>query len=52
MSATTEHPRVFISYSWTDPEHEQFVLDLATTLRGHGVDAMLDKWDLKPGQDK
>lgn len=27
-------------------------MGLATTLRGHGVDAILDKWDLKPGQDK
>lgn len=52
MSATTEHPKVFISYSWTNVEHEQFVLDLATALRNHGVDALLDKWDLKPGQDK
>lgn len=52
MSNTTEHPRVFISYSWTSPEHEQFVLDLATTLRDNGVDAILDKWHLKPGQDK
>lgn len=52
MSATTEHPKVFISYSWSGPEHEQDVIDLATTLRSHGVDAVLDKWDLKPGQDK
>ena len=52
MSATTEHPKVFISYSWYGPEHEQDVIDLATTLRNHGVDAVLDKWDLKPGQDK
>lgn len=52
MSATTEHPKVFISYSWTSVEHEQFVLELATSLRNHGVDAILDKWDLKPGQDK
>lgn len=52
MSATTEHPKVFISYSWTNVEHEQFVLELATALRNHGVDAILDKWDLTPGQDK
>lgn len=52
MSATTENPKVFISYSWTSVEHEQFVMDLATSLRNHGVDAILDKWDLKPGQDK
>jgi hypothetical protein len=52
MTTTTQNPRVFISYSWTDVEHEQFVLELATALRSHGVDAVLDKWDLKPGQDK
>lgn len=52
MSATTQHPKVFISYSWSGPEHEQFVIDLTTALRGHGVDAILDKWDLQPGQDK
>lgn len=52
MSATTEHPKVFISYSWTSVAHEQFVMDLATSLCNHGVDAILDKWDLKPGQDK
>lgn len=52
MSASTEHPKVFISYSWTNLEHEQFVVDLATALRSHGVDAVLDKWDLKPGHDK
>ncbi len=52
MGSTTEHPKVFVSYSWTNVEHEQFVMDLATSLRNHGVDAILDKWDLKPGQDK
>lgn len=52
MNATTKPPKAFISYSWTNAEHEQFVLELATSLRTHGVDAVLDKWDLKPGQDK
>lgn len=52
MSTSTTHPKVFISYSWSTPEHEEFVIELATTLRGHGVDAVLDKWDLKPGHDK
>ena len=32
-------------------EHQQWVLDLATSLRDNGVDAILDKWDLKEGQD-
>lgn len=52
MSATTSPPKVFISYSWSGAEHEQFVIELATALRTHGVDAILDKWRLQPGQDK
>jgi len=44
-------PKTFISYSWTSPEHEQWVLDLATQLRESGVDVIFDKWDLKEGDD-
>ena len=44
-------PKLFISYSWTDAEHEQRVIDLATELRECGVDVILDKWDLKEGHD-
>lgn len=44
-------PKVFISYSWSSPEHQQWVVDLATQLRENGVDAILDKWDLKEGHD-
>ena len=43
--------KAFISYSWSSPEHENWVLDLATRLRESGVDAILDKWDLKEGQE-
>jgi hypothetical protein len=46
-----ENPKFFISYSWTSPEHEQWVLSLATELRESGVDVILDKWDLKEGHD-
>ncbi len=46
-----ESPRVFVSYSWSSPEHEKWVLDLATELRENGVDVVLDKWDLKEGDD-
>ena len=44
-------PRLFISYSWSSPAHEQTVIDLATELRDSGVDVTLDKWDLKEGHD-
>lgn len=44
-------PKLFISYSWSSVEHEQRVLDLATELVESGVDAILDKWNLKEGDD-
>lgn len=44
-------PRVFISYSHEEVEHNQWVMKLAADLRSNGVDAYLDKWDLIPGQD-
>ena len=44
--------KVFISYSWSTPEHDDWVLSLAHQLVGDGVDVVLDKWDLKEGQDK
>jgi hypothetical protein len=44
-------PKLFISYAWSNPQHEQWVLDLATQLRESGVDVILDKWDLKEGHD-
>ena len=42
-------PKVFISYSWSS---DALVLDLAQRLVSHGVDVVLDKWELKEGQDK
>jgi len=43
--------KVFISYSWTTPEHEEWVLSLAKRLISDGIDVVLDKWDLKEGHD-
>ncbi|MGQ3300108.1 SEFIR domain-containing protein [Reyranella sp.] len=44
-------PKLFISYSWSTPDHEAWVLNLATELRESNVDAILDKWDLREGHD-
>lgn len=44
-------PRVFVSYSHDSAEHKSWVLEFATTLRNRGIDAILDQWDLKPGDD-
>lgn len=46
-----ENPKLFISYSWSSPEHEQWVLKLATELREAGIDVIFDKWDLREGHD-
>lgn len=45
-------PRVFVSYSWSSVEHQEWVIDLAKDLVANGVDVVLDKWSLREGQDK
>lgn len=44
-------PKLFVSYSWTSPDHVAWVLKLATELQESGIDVVLDKWDLKEGYD-
>lgn len=46
-----DNPKLFISYSWSNPLHEQWVIDLASELIESGVQVILDKWDLKEGHD-
>ena len=46
-----EHPKVFISYSHDSPEHRRWVSELGAKLRHNGIDAILDQWDLGPGDD-
>jgi hypothetical protein len=48
----TDNPKIFISYSWTNPSHESWVINLAERLTADGVDVSIDKWDLKEGHDK
>jgi hypothetical protein len=45
-------PRIFLSYSWTDPDHERWVEAFACRLAGDGVYVLFDKWDLEGGKDK
>ena len=46
-----EHPKVFISYSHDSAEHRRWVSELGAKLRHNGIDAILDQWDLGPGDD-
>lgn len=44
-------PKVFISYSWSSPTHQEWVIQLASELIESGIEVVLDKWDLKIGQE-
>lgn len=37
-------PRVFVSYSWDDVEHQDWVWKLASNLRDNGIDATFDRF--------
>ena len=43
--------KAFISYAWDNQEHKNWVLNLASNLRSHGVDVILDQWDTRLGND-
>jgi len=51
MTTDTPQPKLFISYSWTTPTHEQWVEDLAQRLEEDDVDVIIDKWVLREGHD-
>lgn len=52
MSNTiVSEPKLFISYSWSSPDHEAWVITLAEELTSQGIHVILDKWDLQPGHD-
>jgi len=44
-------PKAFVSYSWSSPEHIEWVKSLVNELAANGVDAQLDKFHLREGQD-
>lgn len=47
-----KHKKIFISYSWSNQKHQNWVTNLATRLREDSVDVIYDKWSLKAGHDK
>jgi hypothetical protein len=51
--SATGAPRAFLSYSWDDREHQQWVTEFAERLQGEsGVEIIFDRWHLNPGDDK
>lgn len=51
MENKIEHPKIFISYSWSSEEYQEKVMDLAVKLQGDGVEVIIDKWIMQPGND-
>lgn len=45
------NPIVFISYSWDDEHHKEWVLNLANRLSSDGIDTILDRYYLRPGKN-
>jgi hypothetical protein len=41
--------KAFLSYSWDDDTHTEWVEQLATKLRSDGIDVSLDRWHAAPG---
>ena len=42
-------PSAFLSYSWDDDEHREWVKQLAIRLTADGVEVTLDRWHAAPG---
>jgi hypothetical protein len=47
--ADGKNPTLFISYSWDDVDHQEWVRSLAHRLVENGVDVKLDQWNIQPG---
>ena len=43
--------KIFISYSWGDKKHQDWVRNLGTRLLSDGIDVTLDRWSAKEGHD-
>lgn len=51
MEIKNNVPKVFISYSWDNEIHQQWVVELASTLTKNGIYVYFDKYDLYAGKD-
>lgn len=51
MQQRKARPRVFISYSWDNDEHKEWVLTLADKLKEDDVDIKLDRYDMYAGRN-
>jgi len=45
-----DHPTVFVSYKWGEEDQNAWVERLARDLRTRGINALLDKWEVRLGE--
>lgn len=45
------HKTIFISYSWDNEDHKEWVFKLANGLVNNGIDVLLDQYDLSAGNE-
>ncbi len=46
-----EKPKVFVSYAWGSEDYQEKVLYFCSQLRRDGIDVILDKWNMREGND-
>lgn len=46
-----DYPTVFISYSWDDEPHKDWILNLTKRLFDKGINVLLDRMELRPGKN-
>ena len=51
MEEKNKIPKVFLSYARTNSEYADSIMEFAYALREDGIDASVDEWDLKLGDD-
>lgn len=51
VNSKPRHPKVFISYTHDDLDHQIWVEHFAKDLMSNGIDVVLDQWDLSGGAD-
>jgi DNA-binding response OmpR family regulator len=45
----SRNPKVFISYKWEGDDHNDWVMKIAVDLRSAGIEASLDRWEVRLG---
>lgn len=51
LTVNQERPCVFLSYSWSSPDHQESVKKLAKELTELNIHVLFDVWDLQTGDD-